>query len=74
MDRLKARSIECRTRTPKSPEELFAEKQNAWNDTPESRHLVLNNEQMSKLSNKEFEVVLNIGNRLYGKGALNEKK
>lgn len=59
-------SLECRGASPKSPEELFRWKREAWNETPESRHLVLNSDQMVKLSNKEFEVITTIGNRLYG--------
>lgn len=67
---MKARSLECRQASPKSPEELMKWKAEAWNETPESRHFVLNNEQMAKLSNKEFETITIIGNRLY-KGKLN---
>ena len=63
---MKALSIECRGQSPKSPEELFKMKREAWNDTPESKQFVLNSEQMVKLSNKEFEVVTTIGNRIYG--------
>ena len=63
---MKAKSAECRTRSPKSDDEIFKEKQRAWNETPESRVLVLNSQQMAKLNSQEFEVVNNIGNRIYG--------
>lgn len=46
--------------------ELYAAKAEAWNQKCISdRILVLNNDQIAKLSNKEFECVVNIGNRLY---------
>ena len=63
---MKARSLECRQASPKSPEEIFKWKKEAWNETPESRHFVLNSQQMSKLSNKRFEMIMQIGNELYG--------
>jgi len=64
---MKARSLECRQSSPKSPEELMKWKSEAWNETPGSRHFVLSNEQMVKLSNKEFETITTIGNRIYPK-------
>ena len=64
---MKARSAECRTASPKSPDEIYKEKNGAWNASPESRVFMLNSEQMAKLTNKEFEIILTIGNREYPK-------
>jgi hypothetical protein len=66
---MKARSLECRQQTPLNDGEIFRMKHEAWNTKCISeRVLQINNDQIAKLSNKEFETVVNIGNRLYPKG------
>lgn len=49
-----------------SDDEIYFKKRLAWNETPENKQFVLNSAQLLKLSNKEFEVITTIGNRLYG--------
>ena len=51
-----------------SDDEIFRAKADAWNQKNiADRLLALNNDQIAKLSNREFETVVNIGNRIYPK-------
>lgn len=48
--------------SPMSDDELFNKKRDAW---VKENILVITPEQLCKLSNREHEVVIGIGNRLY---------
>lgn len=49
--------------SPMSDDELLKKKSQAWQDRIA---LVVTFEQLAKLPNREFEVCMNIGNKLYG--------
>jgi hypothetical protein len=55
--------------SPMNDGELFNKKRIAW---VEESILVVTPEQMAKLGNKEHEVIINVGNKLY-KGKINGK-
>lgn len=60
---MRSQLAKYQTKTPMSDDELLKKKAQAWH---EKVALVVTFEQLSKLSNREYEVCLNIGNKLYG--------
>lgn len=61
---LKARSAECRGKTPLNESELYRLKKASWHD---DKCLIVTKEQQSVMSKQHFEAVQEIGNNLYGK-------
>ena len=67
---MKARSLECRqASSPLTDDELYRKKQRGW---IEDKTLVVTKEQQAILSVEHFDVVQQIGLKLYGK-AKNDK-
>jgi sulfur relay (sulfurtransferase) DsrC/TusE family protein len=59
---MKARSLECRQPTPLNQVEIFRKKQRGWID---EKTLVVTKEQQATLSKEHFNVVQEIGKKLY---------
>lgn len=62
---LKAKSAECRTKTPLNEVELFKLKQETWHT---EKCLIVTKEQQAKLGKQHIDAVQEIALKLYGKG------